>query len=174
MVLVLIPLLVWVMWHIHRHYASVRSVAGSFPAHKISPERIEVRMVVPVANLGAPSRQAIAYALAVAPPDHVTILHVTDQPEEEDELRRQWRALEWPGQFVVIESPYRSLLAPLVAYINAVMEVHPESTMTVVLPEYVPKHWWEHLLHNQTALRLKAALLFRPNIVVTNVPFHVP
>jgi hypothetical protein len=140
--------------------------------HKIAPSRIEVRIVVPVANLGAPSRQAIAYALAIAPPEHVTVLHVTDLPEEEDELRRQWRALEWPGQFVVIESPYRSLLAPLVAYINAVMEVHPQATMTVVLPEYVPRRWWEHLLHNQTALRLKAALLFRPNIVVTNVPFH--
>ncbi|MEZ4572920.1 MAG: APC family permease [Thermomicrobiales bacterium] len=173
MVLILIPILVWIMWHIHRHYESFRRIEEAALPVKLSPGKIDVRIVVPVANLGAPSRQAIAYGLAIAPHDHVTVLHITDQPEEEDELRRQWRELEWPGQFVVIESPYRSLLAPLVAYVNAVMEVHPESTMTVVLPEYVPRHWWEHLLHNQTALRLKAALLFRPNIVVTNVPFHV-
>jgi hypothetical protein len=174
MVLVLIPVLVWIMWHISRHYASVRALQEAIPEAKLLPEQIDIRAVVPIANLGAPSRQAIAYALAIAPRDHVTVLHVTDQPEAEDEIRREWRALHMPGQFVVIESPYRSLLAPLVAYINAVMEVHPESTMTVVLPEYVPRHWWEHLLHNQTALRLKAALLFRPNIVVINVPFHVP
>lgn len=173
MVLILIPILVWIMWHIHRHYQQFQEIENTIPEQLMTPGKIDVRVVVPVANLGAPSRQAIAYATAIAPPDHVTVLHITDQPEEEEALRQQWREMNWPGQFVVIESPYRSLLAPLVAYINAVMEVHPESTMTVVLPEYVPQHWWEHLLHNQTALRLKAALLFRPNIVVTNVPFHI-
>lgn len=176
MVLVLIPLLVWVMWKISRHYAGVAALEQSGPDSqtRLRPELIQIRAVVPVANLGLPARQAIAYALAVAPPEHVTILHITDQPAEEDEIRQQWRALGLPGQFVVIESPYRSLLGPLVAYVDAVMEVHPESTMTVVLPEYVPRHWWEHLLHNQTALRLKTALLFRPHIVVIDVPFHVP
>ncbi len=174
MVLILIPVLVWVMWHIHRHYLQFQEIENAIPERLLMPGEIDMRAVVPVANLGAPSRQAIAYATAIAPSDHVTVLHITDKPEEEESLRRQWREMEWPGQFVVIESPYRSLLAPLVAYINAVMEVHPESTMTVVLPEYVPQHWWEHLLHNQTALRLKAALLFRPDIIVTNVPFHIP
>jgi hypothetical protein len=74
---------------------------------------------------------------------------------------------------VIIESPYRSLAGPLLAYIDALQETHPADTVTVVLPEYVPNHWWEHLLHNQTALRLKAALLFHPGVVVTNVPYHV-
>ena len=174
MVLVLIPLLVWIMWSISRHYAEVKALGELIPVDRLTPSSIDVRIVVPVANLSMPSRQAIAYALAIAPADHVTVLHVTDQPAAEDEIRREWRALGLPGQFVVIESPFRSLLAPLIAYISAAMEVHPESTMTVVLPEFVPRRWWEHLLHNQTALRLKAALFFRPNIVVTNVPFHTP
>src|SRR5690606_34433127 len=93
MVLVLIPLLVWVMWKISRHYAGVAALEQSGPDSqtRLRPELIQIRAVVPVANLGLPARQAIAYALAVAPPEHVTILHITDQPAEEDEIRQQWR-----------------------------------------------------------------------------------
>jgi hypothetical protein len=75
---------------------------------------------------------------------------------------------------VIIESPYRSLHAPLLAYIDTIHELYPDVTPTVLLPEFVVNHWWEHLLHNQTALRLKASLLFRPGIVVTNMPQHLP
>jgi hypothetical protein len=74
---------------------------------------------------------------------------------------------------IIIESPYRSLTRPLLAYIDTVHELFPNDTLTVILPEFVVAHWWEHLLHNQTALRLKAALLFRPGIVVTSVPQHL-
>ena len=74
---------------------------------------------------------------------------------------------------MVIESPYRSLSRPLLAYINTVCELHPEDTVTVILPEFVVRHFWEYILHNQTAFRLKAALLSRPNVVVTNIPQHV-
>src|SRR5439155_9859987 len=77
-------------------------------------------------------------------------------------------------KLVVIESPYRSLSRPLLAYIDTVHELYPEDILTVILPEFVVAHWWEHLLHNQTALRLKGALLFRPGIVVTNMPQHLP
>jgi hypothetical protein len=74
---------------------------------------------------------------------------------------------------LVIESPYRSLTRPLLAYIDTMHERHPEDTLTVILPEFVVAHWWEYLLHNQTAFGLKAALLFRPGIVVTDVPQHL-
>ncbi|GAC1350449.1 MAG: hypothetical protein NVSMB27_33080 [Ktedonobacteraceae bacterium] len=76
-------------------------------------------------------------------------------------------------QLLVIESPYRSLIRPLLAYIDTVRERHPEETLTVILPEYVVAPWWEYLLHNQAAFRLKAALLFRPGIVVSDVPQHL-
>ena len=76
-------------------------------------------------------------------------------------------------ELVIIESPFRSLAGPLLAYIDALKDVRPDDTLTVILPEFVPSHWWEHLLHNQTALRLKAALLFHPGIVVANVPYHM-
>ena len=76
-------------------------------------------------------------------------------------------------QLTIIESPYRSLVGPLLAYIDAMHLQHPGKTLTVVLPEMVPAHWWEQILHNQTALRLKAALLFRPGVVVADVPYHL-
>lgn len=88
-------------------------------------------------------------------------------------VRRVWEEqyTEY-GRLVVIDSPYRSLVTPLMAYIDAVDRQDPTNLTTVVLPEYIPKHWWERLLHNQTAFRLKAALLFRPGTVVINVPYH--
>ncbi len=73
----------------------------------------------------------------------------------------------------MIDSLYQSLVTPLLAYIDAVDRQDPDDLVTVVLQEFVPKHWWERLLHNQTAFRLKAALLFRPGTVVTNVPYHL-
>ncbi|HEX7735153.1 MAG TPA: amino acid permease, partial [Ktedonobacteraceae bacterium] len=74
---------------------------------------------------------------------------------------------------LIIESPYRSLIRPLLAYIDTIHERHPNETLTVILPDFVVARWWQYFLHNQTALRLKAALLFRPGIVVINVPQHV-
>jgi amino acid transporter len=82
--------------------------------------------------------------------------------------------LRLPPQLVVIDSPYRTLIAPLLAYIDALRAEQPETTVTVVLPEFVAAHWWEFLLHNQTAQRLKWALLTRPGVVVTDVPYHLP
>ena len=77
-------------------------------------------------------------------------------------------------QLVIIESPYRSLIAPLITYIDAVREDSPDATISVILPEFVPAHWWERILHNQTAFRLKLALYTHPGVVVINVPYHLP
>ena len=73
----------------------------------------------------------------------------------------------------MIESPFRSLSGPLLSYIRAVARANPEDTIVVVLPELIPGRWWEHLLHNQTALRLKASLLFQPGVIVADVPYHL-
>jgi hypothetical protein len=171
-VLVIVPILIGIMWATHRHYQRLeRSRRAETP---MVADQVIVRAVVPVAELGVPARQALAYARAVAPDDaHVVAVHVTDDVASAENLRRQWQ--EWePGiEMVIIESPYRSLSGPLLAYIDALKESNPRDTITVVLPEYVPSQWWEQLLHNQTALRLKAALLFHPGIVVTNVPYHM-
>jgi hypothetical protein len=130
--------------------------------------------VVPVADAGVQARAALAFARAISSDDrHVVAVHVTDDMPSAERLAREWE--EWaPGvELVIVESPFRSLGGPLLAYIDALKDTHPQDTITVVLPEFVPSHWWEHLLHNQTALRLKAALLFHPGVVVANVPYHM-
>jgi hypothetical protein len=172
MVVVLIPFLIAILYGIHSHY--VRLDGTRRAETPLLPEEIHVRFVVPVAELNVPARQALAYARALAPDDqHVIAVHVTDDVEEANDLQAEWHTWQPGIQLVIIESPYRALGGPLLAYIDALQETHPKDTVTVVLPEYVPSHWWEHLLHNQTALRLKAALLFHPGVVVTNVPYHV-
>jgi amino acid transporter len=173
MVLVLIPILVWMMWHIHRHYQMLATTEISDPETPLDPAAIHLRVIVPVAALDLPARQALAYALAITDPDHVVVVHVTDDEASAEAFHRKWMLDHYRGQLVVIESPFRSLVRPLVAYINAAREAHPTDVITVVLPEYVPRHWWEQLLHNQTALRIKAALLFQRGIVTTNVPYHM-
>lgn len=172
MVLVLTPILIGLMWAIHRHYQRLeRARRAETP---LTPEDIVIRAVVPIADLGTEARQALAYARAIAPDnDHVVAVHVTDSEAEAEQLRREWTEWQCGVELAIIESPYRSLSGPLLAFIYASKEIYPHDTLTVVLPEFIVAHWWEHFLHNQTALRLKAALLFQPGVVVANVPYHV-
>lgn len=171
MVLVLIPIIVFIMWAISRHYNAVaRASEASTP---ISPEMIHPRLVVPIAGLGVPARQALAFAQSIAPPDQVSALYVADDEDDAERLRGEWDEACCTVPLVIIESPFRSLVAPLLAYIDALRETRPQETIVVVLAEFVPRHWWQHLLHNQSALRLKAALLFRPGVIVVNVPYHL-
>jgi amino acid transporter len=172
LVILLIPLLIALFWGIHRHYQVLdRARRAETP---LLPEEVVVRTVVPIADTGVQARQALAFARAIAPDDqHVVAVHVTDDEASAERLRREWEDWEPGVELIIVESPFRSLAGPLLAYIDALKETHPKDTITVVLPEFVPTHWWEHLLHNQTALRLKAALLFHPGIVVSNVPYHM-
>jgi amino acid transporter len=172
MVLVLVPILIGIMWSVRQHY---QRLEGARQAETpVIPEEVVVRTVVPIAELGVPARQALAYARAVSADDsHVVAVHVTDDLASAEDLRRQWREWEPGVEMIIIESPFRSLAGPLLAYIDALKDSNPHDTITVVLPEYVPSRWWEHLLHNQTSLRLKGALLFHPGVVVTNVPYHM-
>jgi hypothetical protein len=171
-VVLLIPALIGLLYAIHTHYLRLEGTRRA--ETPLRPEEVHVRFVVPIAEPNVPARQALAYARALAPDDqHVVAVHVTDDAEEAKELQKEWHRWQPGLELVIIESPYRSLGGPLLAYIDALQETYPNDTMTVVLPEYVPSRWWEHLLHNQTALRLKAALLFHPGVVVTNVPYHM-
>ena len=94
--------------------------------------------------------------------------------EQRAEYTRLKGILKRRPQLVVIHSPYRSLVPPLVAYIDALRDANAHKTVSVLLPEFVPNHWWETLLHNQTALRLKLALYADPGVVVVNIPYHLP
>src|SRR6266568_3915384 len=174
-VVVLIPLLVLMFLAISRHYNRVeREKVSDIPVH---PQDIHHRVIVPIAGLDRAAIQSLAYARSIT--KHVIAVHVAIDVDDANKVREAWErwqkylAEEEETQLIIIESPYRSLSRPLLAYIDTVHELFPADTVTVILPEYVVAHWWEQILHNQTALRLKASLLFRPGIVVTSVPQHL-
>jgi amino acid transporter len=173
MVLVLIPLLIALMWAINRHYRSVEDALTLDQPHAALLRRSSPRVLVLLARLDRASLEAVAYARSIAP--LVTAVHVTDDMAEGERIRARWRSLDIDGDtdLVILESPYRALIPPLVAYIDALQKQEPERSITVVLSEFVPRRPWEYLLHNQAALRLKLRLFFRPNTVVIDVPYHV-
>ncbi len=170
LVIVLVPILMLILAGINRHYREMdRALAlDHIPqAEEVAPRPI---VIVPIARLDRPARQAIAFANSIS--SEAVAVHVTNDPATADELRERWP--EWAGstELVVVESPYRALIGPLLAYMDALQRQAPDRPVLVVLSEFVPKHWWENLLHNQTALRLKLRLFTRRNTIVADVPFH--
>src|SRR5262249_49076128 len=165
---------------IHRHYQrAAKELAVETP---LSPEQIQHEVVVPINALNRVAIQTLAYAASIAPGlagPAVTAVHVSDWGDGVAALSQSWRkeSMQYPFLEHIrlrhIISPYRALVPALMEYIDDLDERHPGATITVVLPELVPAHWWEQPLHTQTALRLKAALLFRPGTVVISVPFHL-
>ncbi|MGH2603384.1 MAG: amino acid permease, partial [Dehalococcoidia bacterium] len=168
-VVALIPILILAFRAIHHHYNRASSeLAAQTP---LDPSEINHTVIVPIAAVNRIARQTLAYARSIS--DNVTAVHISDDESEIDRMRVNWQALGTDIPLVIIESPYRALVGPLLAYIDEIDKQRPDDTLTVVLPEYLARHWWEHVLHNQTALRIKAALLFRPGTVVTSVPYHL-
>jgi len=170
---ILLPILITMFRLTHRHYeVAARELTPETP---MSEADITHRIIVPISRLNQVALQTLAYAQSIAhdPQDSVTAVHVSDDPEEAAELQQAWEAWHCGVPLITIESPYRSLVSPLLAFIDSVHQREPGATVSVILPEMVPLNWWEHLLHNQTALRIKGALLFRPGVVVTSVPYHL-
>jgi amino acid transporter len=170
-VIVLVPLLVLLLTSIRRHYRRVEratAVAQIAPGREVAAQPT---VIVPLARLDAPARQAIAFANSIST-DAVAV-HVTNDPAEVAELKERWP--QWAGstRLVILESPYRALIGPLLTYMDALDRQDPNRPILVVLAEVVPRHWWENLLHNQTALRLKLRLFFRRNTIVADVPYHL-
>ena len=171
MVIIAIPLLVILMLAIRRHY---RAVDAAVRLTRIPPggrKAPKPMVIVPIARLDEPARQAIAFATSISP--DATAVHVTNDADGAEDFRREWP--EWSGgaELVVIESPYRALIGPLLAYLDVLQRHDPSRPVLVVLSEFVPRHWWENLLHNQTALRLKLRLFTRRNTIVADVPYHL-
>jgi hypothetical protein len=168
-VIVLIPLIVSLLYRIHRHYQAVQDalvIAGPDPH---VPVLEEPAVIVPIARLDRAALQALAFARSVS--RNVKAVHVSTSRASADEFRRRWERVAGEIPLDVVESPYRSLVQPLLRYIDAIKRSDTRP-ITVVVSEFVPRHWWEWLLHSQTAFRLKAALLFRPDTIVIDVPYH--
>ena len=172
LVMVLVPLLMLLLIAIRRHYRDLDAALAleQVPdTGEIAPKPI---VIVPIARLDRPALQAIAFANSIS--TEAVAVHVTNDPDTADAIRQRWP--EWAGstELVIVESPYRALIGPLLAYMDALQRQSPDQPILVVLAEFVPRHWWENLLHNQTALRLKLRLFARPNTIVADVPYHPP
>ncbi|HEY2941539.1 MAG TPA: APC family permease [Vicinamibacteria bacterium] len=168
-ILVLIPLLVLWFRSVHKHYARVGeqlSLRGWTPE-----ERRHNTVVVPISGVHRAVVQALQYAKMLS--GDVRAVYVDVDPKVTADVRREWEQWGQGVPLVVLPSAYRSLMEPLLEYIEQVDAERPDDFVTIVLPEFVPARWWHHLLHNQRALLIKGALLFKPNTVVTSVPFHL-
>ena len=115
---------------------------------------------------------ALAYAQATRPSD-LTALTVAVDPQEVEALRAEWDAREIPVPLTVVASPFREVTRPVLDYVSRIRRDSPRDVVTVFIPEYVVGHWWENLLHNQSALRLKGRLLYQRGVMVTSVPFQL-
>jgi len=128
-------------------------------------------VLIPISGIQRAVVAALDYAQTLS--RDVRALYVNIDPAATEQLRREWTAWGDGVPLVVLDSPYRSLMEPLLEYVEQVTAERPGDYVTVVLPEFVPAKWWHHLFHNQRALLIKGALLFKPNTVVTSVPFHL-
>jgi uncharacterized membrane protein len=168
-VLLLIPLIVLLFNGTRRHYDHV---ASQLTLRGYAPQtRAHNTVIMPIGGMQRAVVEALRYAETLS--DDVRAVYVDTDARATDQIRNDWET--WGGRvtLVVLPSPYRSVMEPLLDYIRSVERDRPEDYVTVILPEFVPARWWQHLLHNQSALLIKGALLFRPNTVVTSVPFHL-
>jgi amino acid transporter len=168
-VLLLIPLIVMVFQSTRRHYDHVSS---QLTLRGYTPQRrIHNTVLMPIGGIQRAVVEALRYAETLS--NDVRAIYVDVDPAATDQIRKEWETWGGTVQLVVLPSPYRSMMEPLLEYIEQVERERQDDYVTVILPEFVPAKWWQHLLHNQRALLIKGALLFRPNTVVTSVPFHL-
>jgi amino acid transporter len=168
-VLLLIPLIVTVFKATRRHYLHVAAqltLKGYAP-----PARRHNTVLIPIGGIQRAVVEALRYAESLS--DDVRAIYVDTDPAATAQIQREWNTWGGTAQLIVLPSPFRSLMEPLLEYIGQVENDRPDDYVTIILPEFVPARWWQHLLHNQRALLIKGALLFRPNTVVTSVPFHL-
>ncbi len=168
-VVVLIPIIVLGLLKIRRHYEEVAKELTLEGARR--PRIGKNSVVVLVAGIHRGTVEALEYARSISP--NVTALTVDLDPTQTAKLRLKWAEWEPDIPLVVLESPYRSIVRPLLGYIDRMERQGEGRYLTVVIPEFVPSRWWQHFLHNQTALLIKAALLFRPGKVSVSVPYHL-
>ncbi len=161
-----------IMKMIHKHYASVaRELKDSDPGDDmVLPSRNHA--IVLVSNVSMPTKRALAYARATRP-DELEAIHVSIDDGEARGLKSKWEESELPLPLKVIASPYRDITRPVLEYVKRITKDAPRTVVTVFIPEYVVGHWWEQVLHNQSALRLKGRLLFEPQVMVTSVPYQL-
>jgi amino acid transporter len=170
LVVIAMPLLFLLMSAVRRHYDRVSAELEPALHGEILPARIHA--VVLVSRLHRPALRALAFARA-GRPDTLTAVTVATSPDEARTLQAGWAERGVPLPLTVLDSPYRDITGPILDYVDELRGSAPRDVVAVYIPEYVVGHWWENVLHNQSALRLKARLLFQPQVMVISVPWQL-
>jgi hypothetical protein len=156
---------------IRKHYDMVRTeLYSDVDAETTLPARVHA--IVLLSKLHKPAMRALAYARATRP-SVLEAVTVSVDAEETKALEAEWERRGLPVPLKVLDSPYREITRTVVDYVRTIRRTSPRDVITVFIPEYVVGHWWEHLLHNQSALRLKGRLLFTPGVMVVSVPWQL-
>ena len=169
-VVVVVPLLVFMFRAIHKHYVGVAKQLSTEGLEDLRP--IKHAVIVPISGIHRGVVAALQYAKSIAP-GHVQAVYVDFDEEATAKLREKWERWGAGVKLVVLPSPYRELTRPLLRYIARLERKNSNDVVTVLLPEFVPAKWWQHLLHNQSSLMLKGALLFKEGVIVISVPYHL-
>lgn len=169
LIVVALAILLTVFWGIRRHYNYLADELNVPLDEKIKPSKTTVLLLVPRVHRGV--MQALSYAQSLT--RDVRAIHVTLNPEQAQNIKDEWMAHEIEMPLVILESPYRSFIEPIIEYVDQTLEEDPDSFVTVIVPQAIPKHWYHSLLHNNVAVPLKLALGARKNVVVTNVRYFL-
>jgi amino acid transporter len=169
-VIVLIPLIVWVFLSIHRHYAQTAAQL-SLDAYGAPPRFRRHRVIVPIAGVHRGVVEALHYAQTLS--NDVTAVYVETDPAETETVRQKWEKWGDGIRLEVLRSDYRSIIEPLITYLDKVDACQQDDMITVVMPQFLASRWWHNILHNQTAFLIRLALLFRRGMVVTDVPYRL-
>ena len=168
-VVILIPLFVALFWKIHKHYIKVGKQLRLTEEDEFEPLKNTVLVLIPSIHKGV--MPALEYATTLS--SDVRAIHVETEPDNTPLLEERWEQYGGGLPLIILESPYRSLLGPLLEYLDEARRERTGRVLTVIIPEFVPARWWQKILHNQSGLAVKFALLFQRDIVVTNVRYYL-
>jgi len=168
-IIVLIPAIVPIFLLIHRHYARVAEQLRIMPLQAIPPQRIEHFVLMPIDDVNYASLRAMSFARTIC--KDITVLHIATDPARAEKLKQKMQTYAPDLRLVIVESPLRAFMRPLLNYVELLHNQHPGGFLTIVMPEFITAHWWERFLHNRTAEHLTQAFKRHPNIAVVNVPY---
>jgi hypothetical protein len=171
-VLILTPFLVTIFFTIHHHYRDLASHLTLAKFSGLPARHTRHRVIMPVSGIHQGTLEALRYAKLLS--DDVTAVHVSIDPAETEKVQKKWKIWGEGTRLIVVDSPFRLLIEPLLKYIEEVIDGRqPNETITIVVPQFIPSKRWHNALHMRTANFLREELLSKPGVVVTDVPYHV-
>lgn len=170
-VILIIPILIAIFLSIRRHYRSIANQLSLCNLHAPKPARNWVIMCIGGVHCG--TLQALRYARMIAGDGDAIVMYVNTQDGDPTGIKKKWEQYGFGAPLEIVHSPYRDVITPITTRVRQIHEGNPDDFVTVVVPEFIVKRWWEHLLHNQTAFILKTRLMFIPNVIVTSVPYQL-